>query len=109
MAASIGKLISVDYEVFGTVQGVFFRKFTQQMAKDLGLVGWVKNTTSNTVTGTIQGSEGKVNQMKHWLQHKGSPKSKITRCEFKNEKHVDSLEFSNFSIDRGPKKKKVRK
>ena len=30
--------------VQGRVQGVFFRKFTQQEARSLGLRGWVKNT-----------------------------------------------------------------
>uniref|UniRef100_A0A0E9UNE4 Acylphosphatase-1 n=1 Tax=Anguilla anguilla TaxID=7936 RepID=A0A0E9UNE4_ANGAN len=33
-------VISVDYEIFGRVQGVFFRKYTQAEGKKLGLVGW---------------------------------------------------------------------
>ena len=37
-------LIAVQYEVFGRVQGVFFRKFTNEKALSLGLRGWVKNT-----------------------------------------------------------------
>ena len=37
-------LVAVDYEVFGRVQGVFFRKFTNEKANSLGLKGWVKNT-----------------------------------------------------------------
>uniref|UniRef100_A0A8C0JDX5 Acylphosphatase n=1 Tax=Chelonoidis abingdonii TaxID=106734 RepID=A0A8C0JDX5_CHEAB len=48
-------LISVDYEVFGKVQGVFFRKYTQAEGKKLGLVGWVQNTEDGTVQGQIQG------------------------------------------------------
>ncbi len=34
--------MSVAYEVYGKVQGVFFRKTTRQQAIALGLVGWVK-------------------------------------------------------------------
>lgn len=30
-------------KVHGKVQGVFFRKYTQRKAMELGLVGWVKN------------------------------------------------------------------
>ena len=37
-------LVALEYEVFGRVQGVFFRKFTHEKAQSLGLRGWVKNT-----------------------------------------------------------------
>ena len=37
-------LVALEYEVFGRVQGVFFRKFTNEKARSLGLRGWVKNT-----------------------------------------------------------------
>ena len=37
-------LVALEYEVFGRVQGVFFRKFTNEKAQSLGLRGWVKNT-----------------------------------------------------------------
>ena len=41
--AQVG-LVAVDYEVFGRVQGVFFRKYTNDKANTLSLRGWVKNT-----------------------------------------------------------------
>ncbi|KAJ7345010.1 hypothetical protein JRQ81_000960 [Phrynocephalus forsythii] len=53
-------LVSVDYEVFGKVQGVFFRKYTQAEGKKLGLVGWVQNTDDGTVQGQIQGPVVKI-------------------------------------------------
>ncbi|NWI68383.1 ACYP1 protein, partial [Todus mexicanus] len=53
--AGAEELISVDYEVSGRVQGVFFRKYTQAEAKRLGLVGWVQNTSHGTVKGQVQG------------------------------------------------------
>ncbi|XP_072189709.1 acylphosphatase-2 isoform X2 [Excalfactoria chinensis] len=56
-----GALKSVDYEVFGRVQGVCFRMYTEAEAKKLGVVGWVKNTSQGTVTGQVQGPEDKVN------------------------------------------------
>uniref|UniRef100_A0A8V0YRY8 Acylphosphatase n=1 Tax=Gallus gallus TaxID=9031 RepID=A0A8V0YRY8_CHICK len=54
-------LKSVDYEVFGRVQGVCFRMYTEEEARKLGVVGWVKNTSQGTVTGQVQGPEDKVN------------------------------------------------
>ncbi|XP_037603453.1 acylphosphatase-1 isoform X2 [Sebastes umbrosus] len=91
-------LISVDYEIFGRVQGVFFRKYTQAEGKKLGLVGWVQNTGAGTVQGQLQGPRSKVTEMQEWLKSTGSPKSHITKAEFKNEKTVDSLEHSSFKI-----------
>ncbi|XP_045436703.1 acylphosphatase-2 isoform X3 [Pipistrellus kuhlii] len=60
-----GPLKSVDYEVFGRVQGVCFRMYTEGEAKKIGVVGWVKNTNKGTVTGQVQGPEEKVNSMEH--------------------------------------------
>ncbi|XP_077341676.1 acylphosphatase-2 isoform X1 [Lithobates pipiens] len=56
-------LKSVDYEVFGRVQGVCFRMYTEDEAKKLGVVGWVKNTRQGTVVGQVQGPEDRVNSM----------------------------------------------
>uniref|UniRef100_A0A665WFP8 Acylphosphatase n=1 Tax=Echeneis naucrates TaxID=173247 RepID=A0A665WFP8_ECHNA len=91
-------LLSVDYEIFGRVQGVFFRKYTQAEGKKLGLVGWVQNTRAGTVQGQLQGPRNKVKEMQQWLRSTGTPKSEITKAEFKNEKMVDSLEYSSFDI-----------
>ena len=66
----------------GTVQGVFFRKHTQQQATKLNLVGWVKNAASGTVQGHMEGRKEDISQMKTWLRTTGSPKSKITKAEF---------------------------
>uniref|UniRef100_T1IQP0 Acylphosphatase n=1 Tax=Strigamia maritima TaxID=126957 RepID=T1IQP0_STRMM len=91
-------MLSVDYEVFGKVQGVFFRKYTQHKAKELGLTGWVRNTSEGTVVGQMEGDDTKVSEMKHWLQNVGSPQSRIDKCEFKNEKQVSKTNFSKFLI-----------
>nr|XP_023684078.1 acylphosphatase-1 isoform X1 [Paramormyrops kingsleyae] len=93
-------LISVDYEIFGRVQGVFFRKYTQAEGTNLGLTGWVQNTKSGTVQGQLQGPSMKVKQMQEWLKTTGSPKSQITKAEFKNERKIDTLEHTNFKIVR---------
>uniref|UniRef100_A0A8D0L5H5 acylphosphatase n=1 Tax=Sphenodon punctatus TaxID=8508 RepID=A0A8D0L5H5_SPHPU len=91
-------LISVDYEVFRKVQGVFFRKYTQAEGKKLGLVGWVQNTQHDTVQGQLQGPAAKVRQLQEWLQKTGSPKSRINKAEFRNEKKITVLEHSDFCI-----------
>jgi hypothetical protein len=42
-----------------------------------------------------------------WLQEEGSPKSRIDRCEFKNERDdLPALEFSSFGVKRPSRKKR---
>ncbi|XP_041445981.1 acylphosphatase-1 isoform X1 [Xenopus laevis] len=54
---------SVDYEIYGDVQGVFFRKYTEDQAKRVNAVGWVKNAPRGTVVGQVQGSKSIVEIM----------------------------------------------
>ncbi|XP_045516596.1 acylphosphatase-1-like [Pieris brassicae] len=93
-------LITSDFEVFGKVQGVFFRKHTQKKASDLGLKGWVMNTPHGTVVGQVQGPQGTVDDMKVWLQKIGSPKSKIDKATFKNDGPINNYAFRTFEIRR---------
>ncbi|XP_076846823.1 acylphosphatase 2, muscle type isoform X2 [Brachyhypopomus gauderio] len=52
---SDGDLCSVDFEIFGYVQ--------ERKGLDLGLVGWVKNTSKGTVMGQVQGPQHLVNEI----------------------------------------------
>ncbi|CAH2084955.1 unnamed protein product [Euphydryas editha] len=62
-ASATMALKSVDFEVFGRVQGVFFRKYTKQQADKLDLKGWCRNTSRGTVEGQMQGPLDKVEEM----------------------------------------------
>ena len=95
-----GSFVSCDFEIFGTVQGVFFRKYTQQQATKLNLVGWVKNMSSGTVQGHMEGEKENINKMKTWLRTTGSPKSKITKAEFSNEKTITELSGKSFGVNK---------
>ncbi|KAK6998820.1 acylphosphatase-1-like isoform X1 [Biomphalaria glabrata] len=100
MATARANLISVNFEVFGKVQGVFFRKHTQKEATKLGLTGWVQNTPAGTVVGVIEGTEDKVKLMKKWLAETGSPKSVIKKCVFNDEKMIEAKIYPSFSVNR---------
>ncbi|XP_053653750.1 acylphosphatase-2 isoform X1 [Cherax quadricarinatus] len=91
-------LLAVDFEVFGLVQGVFFRKYTQKRAKELNLRGWCMNTDRGTVVGQMEGQSDMVSIMKDWLKKTGSPSSRIDKVEFKNEREIQDYTFKNFSI-----------
>lgn len=93
---------SAHFEVYGQVQGVFFRAHTEDKAKQLGLHGYVANSPNGTVVGIIQGTPEHIEQMKAWLTEQGSPASRIEKCTFSNEKtDLKEFEFDSFQIRRG--------
>ncbi|XP_061084402.1 acylphosphatase-1-like isoform X5 [Conger conger] len=57
------KLCSVDFEIFGHVQGVCFRMYSEEEGLRLGLVGWVRNTHSGTVEGQMQGPPEQIREI----------------------------------------------
>ena len=73
-----------QFEVEGKVQGVYFRKYTQKHARELGsIVGWIRNTERGTVEGEVASwSLEQRNNMQEWLRTTGSPKSDIQDARF---------------------------
>ncbi|XP_047509264.1 acylphosphatase-2-like [Pieris napi] len=101
VSASVSMALrSVDFEIFGRVQGVFFRKYTKNQADKLGLKGWCMNTSRGTVQGQMQGPNDKVESMMQWLKTTGSPSSKIDKADFNNNKEIDDYTFKSFDIRR---------
>jgi acylphosphatase len=49
--------------VTGDVQGVFFRAWTQEQARGLGVTGWVRNATDGSVKAHVEGEEAAVAQL----------------------------------------------
>lgn len=79
----------------GRVQGVFFRKYTQEQANNLKLSGWVRNLPDRSVETVFQGEKKTVEQMLTWL-YKGSPYSQVTEV-ISNEEKV-SAELTDFTV-----------
>ena len=63
-------------QVYGRVQGVFYRANAQKKARELGLVGWVKNNPDGSVTVCAQGAEDKLKEFTKWCE-RGPEKSDI--------------------------------
>ena len=88
------KLIHVDFEIFGIVQGVFFRAHTRDKAKSIGVRGWCRNTRNGTVEGQLEGNFNRIESMKDWLRTEGSPSSIIEQAVFKNETEIQDYSLS---------------
>ncbi|KAG5899904.1 hypothetical protein JTB14_002456 [Gonioctena quinquepunctata] len=91
-------LVSVEFEVFGKVQGVSFTKYCKEMSEELNLSGWVKNTKKGTIQGKLQGQRSKVEHMAMWLSNTGSPGSEIDHCELMNWQNLAKPDYKGFQI-----------
>ncbi len=80
----------------GRVQGVYFRAFTQDAARGLGLTGWVRNLRDGRVEAVFEGDGEQVEKMVAWCRHEGSPHGRVHRVEVKEEEF--SGEFDRFEI-----------
>jgi acylphosphatase len=74
--------------VSGKVQGVFYRKHTQQTGQALGLTGWVRNLDDGRVEILAEGDAEALKNLVAWCG-KGSPKARVENVE------VDEVEPSN--------------
>ena len=63
--------------VGGRVQGVFFRASTVEVAKSLGLTGWVRNNPDGTVEINAEGDEDRLKDLVKWC-HKGPKHAKVS-------------------------------
>lgn len=60
---------ALSFHVTGRVQGVWFRGWTQETARSLGLAGWVRNDADGGVSGVIEGPGEAVERMVAHLHH----------------------------------------
>lgn len=60
-------MIAVHAYVSGTVQGVFFRQSTRRRARELALLGWVRNLPDGRVELVAQGDDAAVDRLLDWL------------------------------------------
>ena len=59
----MAEVVARNVRLFGRVQGVFFRQWSVNQARTLGVTGWVRNATDGSVEALVMGDEGAVAQM----------------------------------------------
>jgi acylphosphatase len=81
--------------VIGRVQGVFFRRETEENARLHNVTGWVRNLPDGRVEAILEGEEEAVNSVVEFCK-RGPPGAYVIKSEVKWE-HWRG-EFSNFQI-----------
>ena len=78
--------------VRGKVQGVWFRGWTEERARELGLAGWVRNRADGSVEALFSGPSAAVDQMLEdcW---QGPPASGVTAVEVEDGEAVAGGRF----------------
>jgi Acylphosphatases len=82
----MGRFIAAKIYVSGLVQGVFFRAYTRNVARTLGLKGWVRNLPDGRVEIYAEGEEESLKKLVEWCKI-GPPHAivedvKVEWCEY---------------------------
>lgn len=70
----------LEAQVYGHVQGVFFRDTTRREAQRRQLTGWVRNEPDGTVRVVAEGEDEALQSFEQFL-HEGSPSARVSRVE----------------------------
>jgi len=88
---------AVEARITGRVQGVWYRAWTRQEARRLGLAGWVRNLPDGSVASLFIGPWDKVQAMVA-LCSSGPPAARVARVETRE---IDPVpELATFDVER---------
>lgn len=81
--------------ISGRVQGVFYRATMQEIAREHGLTGWVKNCVDGRVEAFVEGERSAVESVIRWCRT-GPPGAQVTGVEITMKEATEG--FGSFSI-----------
>lgn len=83
--------------ISGRVQGVGFRHFTRQNAKNLNIKGWVKNLSDGDVEAVLVGEKRNVDQMIEQIKE-GPRMARVDNLDADEESDKLNERFNEFSV-----------
>ena len=84
---------TVHLLIKGKVQGVFYRATAKEVADEIGLTGWVKNTKAGDVEAIISGTQDQVDRYTKWCW-KGPRMAQVTEVIVTPSPETGFKEFS---------------
>ena len=82
--------------ISGKVQGVYFRKYIQEISIKNKVSGWVRNLKNGNVECILEGLPSNVEKVIEWC-HMGPKNSRVDKIDINYETHTG--EFQGFKID----------
>ena len=80
-------------QIYGRVQGVFFRQWAVHKAREMAVTGWVRNLPSGSVEAYVAGEEQSVSAMVECLRQ-GPDGARVEACTVEEALHEENDGFS---------------
>lgn len=87
---------TVQLLIKGKVQGVFYRASAKEVAKEIGITGWISNSENGDVEAIVSGTQTQLDAFITWCQH-GPKRAEVSEVVISK---VEDQNFKNFSINR---------
>lgn len=84
----------INITISGRVQGVWFRKYTESKANELGIKGFVRNEPNKNVYVEAEAEQGILDKFIAWC-HVGSPLSSVKEVKWEE---GEARNFEDFNI-----------
>jgi acylphosphatase len=84
--------VKVKLRIQGRVQGVFYRQSTQEVARRLGIGGWVRNLPDGSVEAEAHGDRACLEKLVEWC-NRGPERARVDKVE------CQWLDFSDGSTE----------
>ncbi len=91
--------IQKQFRITGRVQGVGFRHFTRQNARELSISGWVKNLKNGDVEALLEGDVERVDEMTNRLKS-GPVAARVDGIREVEKNYESDKPFEGFTVKR---------
>ena len=91
--------IQKQLRITGRVQGVGFRHYSRQNARELGISGWVKNLKNGEVEALLEGDVKNVDEMTKRLKS-GPVAARVDELHEVERKEISDQSFDGFTVKR---------
>lgn len=85
----------LEIKIFGRVQGVWFRRSAQEQARSLGLCGYARNVSDDSVHIEVEGDKDKLGRFLSWCE-KGPAVARVADIRFKYSQELTG--YKNFEV-----------
>ena len=83
----------INIQIYGQVQGIFFRASAKEQADKLGIVGFAQNQPDGSVYIEVEGEENKLDAFLKWC-HNGPSLAQVEKVVVTEGKLKNFLQFA---------------